>query len=286
MTAYRTILACLSDSESTEATLGLALLIGRTHHAHVEAIHVRPDPAAAVPLIGEGMSGSMVEEMLAAAEAQAAERAGRVRAAFDAVCARAGVPMAGEPETEPQFSVSWREETGREEEVLANAGRLTDLVVFAHPDPERDSPSIMSLNAVLMESGRPVLLAPPVLPAVLGRQVAVFWNGSAEASRAVQGARSILKRAERVSILSAIEEDGVSPGELAGYLAWHGVKAQVHSFAGSGQVGAALLKEAGDLGADLVVMGAYTHSRLRQLILGGVTRHVLHAAQLPVLLCH
>lgn len=286
MTAYRTILVCLSDSESAEATLGLALLLGRAHHAHVEAIHVRPDPAAAVPLIGEGMSGAMVEEMLAAAETQAAERAGRVRAVFDAVCARTGAAMAAEPEPEPQFSVSWREETGREEEVLANAGRLTDLVVFAHPDPERDSPSIMSLNAVLMESGRPVLLAPPVLPAGLGRQVAVFWNGSAEASRAVQGARPILKRAETVSILSAVEEGGVSPGELAGYLAWHGVKAQVHSFAGGSHVGPALLKEAGDMGADLVVMGAYTHSRLRQLILGGVTRHVLHAAQLPVLLCH
>ncbi|HIJ61230.1 MAG TPA: universal stress protein [Rhodospirillaceae bacterium] len=286
MTAYRTILACLSDSDSAEATLGLALMVGQAHQAHVEAIHVRPDPAASVPLIGEGMSGAMVEEMMAAADAQATERASRVRAQFAAVRERCNAPLASGPAPEPQFSVSWREEAGREEEVLANAGRLTDLVVFAHPDPDRDSPSIMSLNAVLMESGRPLLLAPAVLPLSLGRRVAVFWNGSVEASRAVLAARPMLKKAETVMIFSAIEGDQASPAELAGYLAWHGVKADVHSFSTAGHAGPALLKEAGAMGCDLIVMGAYTHSRLRQLILGGVTRHVLHAAQLPVLLCH
>ena len=286
MTAYRTILACLSDSDSAEATLGLALMLGNAHQAHVEAIHVRPDAAAAVPLIGEGMSGAMVEEMMAAADAQATERANRLRGQFAAVCERGNVPLAGEPATEPRFSAAWREEAGREEEVLANAGRLTDLVVFAHPDADRDSPSIMSLNAVLMESGRPLLLAPAVLPSALGHRVAVFWNGSAEASRAVLAARPILKQAETVWIFSAIEGDRASPGELAGYLAWHGIKAEMHSFSTAGQAGPALLKEAAEMGCDLIVMGAYTHSRLRQLILGGVTRHVLHAAQLPVLLCH
>ncbi len=286
MTAYRTILACLSDPDTAPATLGLAFLLGRDHASHVEALHVRADPASAVPLVGEGMSGAMVEEMLAVAERQAAERAGRIRGEFDAASRQLGASMVTVPTVPPVFSALWREEMGREEEVVANAGRLTDLLVLAKPLPERDTPSIMTLNAALMETGRPVLLAPPTIPAAIGRNVAVFWNGSAEASRAVAAAMPVLQRAERVAVLSAREEDGVIPGELAGYLGWHEVQASVHTFVAGPHVGQTLLAEAEGLGADLVVMGAYTHSRLRQLILGGVTRHVLHAATLPVLFSH
>ncbi len=179
---------------------------------------------------------------------------------------------------------------GHEEEAVAEIGRLTDLLVIARPVPERDVPSVMSLNAALMETGRPLLLAPPVLPATIGRNVAVFWNGSAEAARAVATALPFLDKAASVIILSAREEAAATPGELVDYLTWHGIAATEHDFvagsAGGGQVAQTLIDEAVTRGADLIVMGAYTHSRLRQLILGGVTRHVLHYATIPVLLSH
>jgi nucleotide-binding universal stress UspA family protein len=290
MTGYRTILACLSDAKTAPATLGLALMVGRNHAAHVEALHVRIDPASAVPLVGEGMSGAMVEEMLTVAERQATERAQGIRTLFDQTCAAQGIARTEAPFSDPQLSVHWREEVGREEEVLAEAGRLADLLVIARPMPESDVPSVMTLNAALMESGRPLLLAPPTLPSTVGRKVAVFWNGSIEAARAVAAALPFLGQAEAVVILSAREESATSPGELVRYLAWHGVTASEHVFAagsaGGGQVAQTLLDEAVTRGADLIVMGAYTHSRLRQLIMGGVTRHVLHYANLPVLLCH
>lgn len=290
MTGYRTILACLSDADTAPATLGLALLVGRNHAAHVEALHVRIDPASAVPLVGEGMSGTMVEEMLAVAERQATERALGIHTLFDRICTSQGIARTEAPFSDPQLSVNWREEVGREEEILADAGRLSDLLVIARPMPESDVPSIMTLNAALMESGRPLLLAPPTLPTSVGRKVAVFWNGSIEASRAVAAALPFLCQAEAVVVLSAREEQAASPGELVNYLAWHGISATEHVFAcgsaGGAQVAQTLLDEAVTRGVDLVVMGAYTHSRLRQLIMGGVTRHVLHYANLPVLLCH
>ncbi len=290
MTGYRTILACLSDADTAPATLGLALMVGRNHAAHVEALHVRIDPASAVPLVGEGMSGAMVEEMLAVAERQATERAQGIRTLFDRICTSQDVSRTEAPFSDPQLSASWREEVGREEEVFADAGRLSDLLVIARPMPESDVPSVMTLNAALMESGRPLLLAPPTAPASVGRKVAVFWNGSIEATRAVAAALPFLCKAEDVVILSAREEEATSPGELVKYLAWHGVSASKQCFgagsAAGGQVAQTLLDEAVTRGADLVVMGAYTHSRLRQLIMGGVTRHVLHFANLPVLLCH
>jgi nucleotide-binding universal stress UspA family protein len=286
MTVYKTILACLSDLDSCSATLKLAFAVARDQGAHVAALHVRNDPASAIPLVGEGMSSAMIEEMMAVAEKQTAERATQIHAQFDRLCAEAAVPVAGATPCAAGFCAEWREVIGGEEEVVANAGRLTDLIVMARPLPDHDLPSILSLNAALMETGRPLLLAPPELPANVGRHVAVFWNGSAEASRAVAFALPLLEKADAVSILSAREEDGVAPAELADYLARHGIAAKVHSFVAGGQVGDSLITEAQSLGADMVVMGAYTHSRLRQLILGGVTRHILHNAALPVLLSH
>ncbi|MFQ5619515.1 MAG: universal stress protein, partial [Rhodospirillales bacterium] len=149
--------------------------------------------------------------------------------------------------------------------------------------------SVMTLNAALFETGRPVLVAPPSAPAVLGRKVAISWNGSAQAARAVAAALPYIMRSDGVVILT-VESDRTSASaapELAAYLAWHGVRAETKFFSPTNRsIGAALLKECADAGADLLVMGAYTHSRMRQLILGGVTRHVLAEATVPLFMAH
>jgi len=284
MTAIKTILACLGEPESSPATLALGLKVATQLQAHLEALHVCIDPASAVPLVGEGMSGAMIEEMLTMAEQQATERAERIRAQFDEACAKTQMPLSALPVAGP--SAHWREETGREEEIVATAGRLSDLLIMARPVADRDNPSLMSVNAALMETGRPMLLAPPVAPETVGKHVAILWNGSAEAARAVSFALPFLCAAETVSVFSAREDANVAPEELAAFLAWHGIKARVQTFMPGGQVGTSLWTEVLSAGADMVVMGAYTHSRLRQLILGGVTRHVLQNATLPVLLSH
>jgi nucleotide-binding universal stress UspA family protein len=266
----------------------LSFLVGREFDAHVEALHARPDAACAVPLLGgEGVSGAVVDELLKVAERKAVERSVELHRQFDRLCAAQGVAMMPSPAS--KFGASWREEVGNEEDVIASLGRLTDLIVMARPNPDRDVPSIMGINAALMEGGRPLLLAPPKLPEKVGHAVAIFWNGSAEASRAVAMGMPFLERAQTVVVLSAREEQAGVPEELARYLAWHDIHADVRSFiagGAGGQVGHGLLVEAGAVGADLIIMGAYTHSRLRQLVLGGVTRHVLQAATLPVLLSH
>ena len=147
----------------------------------------------------------------------------------------------------------------------------------------------MTLNAALFETGRRVLVAPLLAPTSLGRNIAIAWNGSAEASRAVANAIPFLTRSEAVIILAA-ETDKTphsTAGELATYLAWHSIAAEIGDFSPERpSVGEALLGEATSRGADLLVMGGYSHSRMRQLILGSVTRHVLTAAELPVLMAH
>ena len=287
MSGFKSILVPVADA-SAIPPLEAALRLAGQFSGHVVGLHVRVDPALAVPLVGEGMSGAMVEEMMSAAERQAATRAVAARALFDQCLGRSGLPLAVAPGGTPA-SAEWVDMVGREEEAVAWRGRLADLVALARPGDSADSPSPMTLNAALMDSGRPLLLVPPGGPA-FGRHVAIAWNGSAEAGRAVAAAMPLLEQAGTVSVLSVAESDRATeaPAEdLIAYLAWHGIDARLRKLRGQPtQAGEALIGECLEAGADMLVMGAYTHSRLRQLILGGATRHVLHHAPMTCLMCH
>jgi nucleotide-binding universal stress UspA family protein len=253
-------------------------------------LHVRTDPALAVPLIGEGLSAAMVDEMIGLAETQASKRADTARQGFEAALTRFDAPQAQAVAT-PGLSAEWIELTGREEDEVVRRGRLSDLIVCGHPDGDEEIPALTTLNAALLTAGRPLLLCPARPSAPFGRSVAIAWNGSAEASRAVAGAMPFLHEAKSVTILSICEHAhgtaAVPAGELATYLAWHGIAStSVVAQAPASQAAAELLRQTAACGADLLVMGAYTHSRLRQLILGGVTRHVIDHAPIHCLMCH
>lgn len=283
----RTILAPIDGTEAAWPVLDAAFTVGRDLPAHIDVLHVRADSKNAVPLLGEGMSGAMIEEMIDLAEKEASGRAKSARDMFDDLRGRHSVPIAETAPGPDGASVTWIEETGREDEVTAQRGRLADLIVIARPTPEMDVTSRMTLNAAIRETGRPVLVVPPEPPQSLGRKVAVAWNGSAEAARAVRLAMDVISRAEEVSVLTVEGErtSGARAAEFAAYLAWHGITARIRTLEYAERfAGEELLKACGDMGADLLVMGAYTQSRVRQLILGGVTRHVLEVAELPVVM--
>ena len=197
--------------------------------------------------------------------------------------------MADKPSGERKVTVSWRHEHGREDEVLARIGRLNDLIVVARPGDSDDVLTPMTLNAAIFESGSPVLVVPPGGTASIRKRVAISWNGSVQSARAVSAALRILEQAEAVMVLTAdsYRTSGARGTELASYLEWHGVKPDTQIFeASAGSVGLRLLEECEKFGADLLVSGAYTHSRMRQLILGGVTKHVLGHAKIPMLMAH
>jgi nucleotide-binding universal stress UspA family protein len=164
-------------------------------------------------------------------------------------------------------------------------GRLHDLIVLARPSQRPNTDATVIFNAALFETGRPVLVA-PVQDGVLGRRVAIAWNGSAEAARAVASAMDFLRRAETVEAVAADPDraSDVSLKELVTYLAWHGIAVRQQPLGEAGHAGEAVAKAVAS--ADLVVMGAYSHSRLRQLILGGVTRYMLEHAPAALLMAH
>jgi nucleotide-binding universal stress UspA family protein len=284
--AIRKLLLPLTGTAAGEAALATALTIARYWSAHVTALHVRVDSRDVAPLAGEGLSGAMIEEMMSATEKESSDRAYAVRAMFDRFVASQQVTVQEAHPNVGHATASFAAVTGREEDIVAQQARLADLTVVPHPDAGEDVSSSDALHAVLFDSGRPVLISPQVTPATVGTRVCVAWNGTAESASSVLAAMPWMQRAEGVRILSAEGYQRRGPGapDLAAYLALHDVHADIVMFRSTGSVGAGLLAAANDFGCDLLSMGAYSHSRLRQLILGGVTRHVLENAAIPVMM--
>ncbi|MBV9655696.1 MAG: universal stress protein [Acetobacteraceae bacterium] len=286
--AIRKLLLPLTGTAAGEAALSTAMITARIWSAHVSALHVRVDSRDVAPLAGEGLSGAMIEDMMSATEKESSERAHAVRALFDRFAAEHDVIIAAPRPTEGDATASFDAVTGREEELVAQLARLADLTVVPHTEAGEDVSSSDALHAVLFDSGRPVLIAPQIAPANIGTRVCIAWNGTAEAAAAVLAALPWLQRANAVRVLGAddYQRRGPAADELIPYLALHGIDAEAARFRSlNNSVGAGLLGAVREFGADLLTMGAYSHSRLRQLILGGVTRHVLEHASLPVLMC-
>ena len=285
--AIRKLLLPLTGTAAGEAALATALITARIWNAHVTALHVRVDSRDVAPLAGEGLSGAMIEEMMSATEKESTDRAHAVRALFERFVAAHDVLV-----TEPRrgatgATASFATITGREEDLVAQQARLADLTVVPHPEAGEDVSSSDALHAVLFDSGRPVLISPQKAPDSIGTRICVAWNGTAESAAAVLGALPWMQRASAVRVLTAEEyhRRGPQAADLVAYLGLHGIDCDIATFRPiDKEVGAGMLAATRDFGADLLAMGAYSHSRLRQLILGGVTRHVLEKSTIPVMM--
>jgi len=272
------ILVHLDASPRARIRLDLAVALARQHRAHLTALHVI-DVALPVMAMGDG-GGAVIAELMEQMRQTALKAGAQLQAAFQEAIRREGIM--GE----------WRQVEGSAAELVALHGRYADLLLLGQDDPESDHAGL--LEAVLFDSGRPVLAIPfaGTFPQI-GRRVLVGWNASREASRAVHDALPLLAKAESACVFLANPKRGLGahgeePGaDIARHLARHGLKVEVaKAVADDVADSALLLNHASDMGADLLVMGAYGHSRLREFILGGVTRSLLREMTVPVLLSH
>ncbi len=286
----KTILACVSSGESGRNVLETAWRVASRFGSHIEVLHVRADPRGLVPYTGEGMDGSMIEEIMEVTEREGGERSRAAKRAFDEFCqTNSGLTVTSRPDGAKGPTVCWREETGREDEIVAIRGRLFDFIVVGRPVRDSALPSPITLEAALLDTGRPIMIAPPTMPAATGKHVAVAWESSPEAARALSAALPLLEKAEKVTLLSAdpVEPPSIPASEGVARLAWSGIKADVVSFdVSQEEIGAAYLTHAGRVSADLLIKGAYARSRVRQMILGGRTRHIIGNTEIPVFLSH
>jgi nucleotide-binding universal stress UspA family protein len=187
------------------------------------------------------------------------------------------------------LSWSWLKDAPSGHDFVGSYGRVFDAIVLARPGDEWQSPSMITLESALFESGRPVLIAPPASPKSLGANILVAWNGSTEQARTMADAMPILRSAERLTIctVEGATVAGPSGEQMARSLKMNGVASETITLKpGKRSAGEVLLSKADELGCDLIIKGAYTQSRLRQMIFGGTTRYILANAKLPVLMAH
>lgn len=185
-------------------------------------------------------------------------------------------------------SALWVEEQGRQVDVIKRHGRLADLICVAKPDVDRNLGS-NTLKAALFNTGRPVMMCPPreEPPQSLCERVAIAWNGSIEASRAVALTSTILDKATSVTVLSAGSEiSGAGADRLSEYLSARGITADVVRFDAKQGIGVALLSECANAGADTLIMGAYSNSHERETVFGGTTQYIVDKAEQPVIFVH
>jgi nucleotide-binding universal stress UspA family protein len=281
--SIRKILVPVDGTEAARATLAVALELARQFNAHLDVLHPRIDPAEAVAFAGEGMSGEVIQELMELTQTQAATRAAAAQAIFAEACSAAAITPS--PPRAGQLTARLAMPVGRDEDAVADFGRLADLIVVGRSVGEREATALSVLNAALFLSGHPVLIVGEGVTAARFPRVLVAWNGSTEAARAVTAALPFLTAAASVTIAAAGDPAvGRAPEDVVEYLGCHGISCRIEALPRGRPVGEALTDAAYD--ADLVVMGAYTHGRLWQLILGGVTRHMLEHAPVPLLLAH
>jgi nucleotide-binding universal stress UspA family protein len=285
---FKTILASLTGFSSDRAVLDTAVAAARPSASHIDCLHVKADLSQVTEFIAAtDRISDLMFDLTKKIAAQECDRLDHSRQTFEDACSRHAIPRAEGVDQVTGISARWQEMGGSEDEALEQS-RYHDITVVGR-DRELSNEGIQSL---LMRSGRPVLIAPSKPRTVLDRTIAIAWKATAEAAHAVSASLPLLRRAVNVVIVTVSKSEAGEAGQsitenLGAYLAWHDIKARVIAQEPYGFSEAEALRELRHAeNANLLVMGAYGHSRARELVLGGMTREILAECEIPVFMQH
>lgn len=275
----RSLLVPLIGAAPNAAPLEAAFQLARRFDAYVEAYHPVLDPVLSAAYFGDGATGPILDNVVAAIGRESELRRQRAQALYERTLAAAdaSVPRAG-----------FASESGIEEDLVAARARRHDLCLM--PRLEGTTAYLSAIESVLYDSGRPMLMVPPdgAVPADAGSAV-IAWNDTPEAARAIGFALPLLERMARVVVVGVGE---VPLDGMVEYMRRHDLAVTARALEKQGRsmledpAGEMILRACAEESADLLVMGAYSHGRLRRLIMGGATRKALSDAPLPVLMAH
>ncbi len=286
----KTILVPLDGGKASFAALDRAFVVADRFGSHIKALHVMRRATDAVSYGLYNLSAKLRKDIEKEAEKTALERAADLQEQFQDFCEQYSVPLCEEPSKQTGATAGWQQEFGHVDEVLVRNGRLSDVIVVPRPRVKkstvRRSPVGRAIEALLLGTGRPVLIEPPKCRAKRCERVAIGWNESAEVSRAIATILPWLVKMSAVTIIvSKKRKRGVKA--LVEYLAWHGIQATVEFLDGRGSsVGKAILNVCSDTGTEFLVVGGFSHSRARELLFGGVTQHLLTRSKIVTIMVH
>lgn len=282
----RKILVPVRGDDKGDNVFAHAAALARRFNAHVEVTHCRPRPQDLMPY-GVPVPAFLKDQLQEQVAHLADQVESGLKGEFDALAKAFGIIVSDKPLLD-RATASWVEEQGRQVEVIKRHGRLADLVAVAQPD-SNGMLGVNSLKAALFHTGRPTLMCPETdgVPVDLGSHIAIAWNGSTEAARAVALGKGLIDEAQAVTILTGGEEVyGTRADDLVEYLKLSGLTPAVDRFSGTGNIGEELLKRAKAVGANLLVMGAYGDNYEKEVMFGGNTQSIIGSADMPVMMVH
>jgi hypothetical protein len=279
----------LNGTPADDHVLRGSLAISKLCRGHVIALFSRADPRSATVILDDGISTTDYRDAFVDLERDWHQAAALAFRSFQTWRTSNDIPFIQDSYWNEGPTAEWQmpDVFAAEAVNITEFGRVADILVSSLPTQSEDE----GLEAALFSTGRPVLLVPECAdPGMANGRVLIAWNGSVEASHAVAAALPLLTQAEDVIVLT-IPGHGVEPGlagRLVTYLQWHGVQASVlrPGSGGANSMSGALFEAIEKTKANLLIMGAYTHSRMRERFFGGVTKHVLNKVEIPVLMAH
>lgn len=291
--SYRKILVPVIGAVNDKAAVSAAFALARQFGAHVEALFVRLDPVRAVPYgyVGTDISGYSAQYAIEAAIRASDEAQKVVSATFKSAVEKFGIELKDKPGARTDATAHLRIVQGDFADEIERRSRLCDLIVFGLASAKDGQETLREgFEAALLSGARPVLFVPQEPAESPGQRIAVAYDGSATAAHAVTAALPFLSRAKSVHSYEVTPATGVSEplNDLREYLALRGIEAVEHLVdAGPKSTAEALTLAVQAQRCDLLVLGGYGHSRIREFVLGGVTRHILrHGAPFAVLMAH
>jgi nucleotide-binding universal stress UspA family protein len=281
----KNLLAVVGDGKAMPV-LEAALLTAHRFGSHIVGLHSLTTEYAVV--FGGEMGFSISSEVDRTLEREGHDRRDQARRLFRDFMTARGVPIDPVPAGHNGPSASWREEDGRQNAVVGTIGRVFDLILVEQPE-KLASIAEATLEDALFESGRPILMVPKRAPQTMGEVIAIAWNGSTETALTVALGMPFIRQARQVVVIAVgpqhMPEPGPEGDELARSLENYGVAVSLRTAVGRQKAqGESFMREALAAGADLLLKGAYTQSRIRQMIFGGATRHIIMEANIPVLM--
>lgn len=293
--AIKSVLVPLNDRPACFHVLETAFVVARRFGAHISGVHVLRNAENSEPYVFANLTGNLKEAVISESARAALASADTIRSQFDAACQNAGVTVGQPPDPrarahDGEVSASFEVIEGRPVDVLVECARLADVTAIAAPqlgeNTIRQTPIGETLESILLGSGRPVLIVPQQWQTRPCQHAAIGWNDSVQCARALAMTIPWLCMMDKVTVLVS-KARAVRAERVIRYLQTHGITAEVTTLdRGDLTAGEAVIQRCHQLGADFLVVGGYSHARSRQLLFGGVTRHLMKHTDVITVMVH
>jgi len=286
----KSILVPIDGSKGSFAALSRAFIVARRFESHIKALHIMTHGADIAAAGTYNLPAKLRKTVVGQADKLALEKAAELQEFFEGHCLDNDIPISNKPVKQGGVTAAWHQESGSVDEVLIHHGRVSDVIAVPRPKLKegvmRRSPVGRAIEAILLRTGRPVLIEPPKSNVKKCSRIVLGWNDSLECSRALAMTMPWLVGLDEITVLVSKKRKS-SVRELVEYLSWYNVKANIVVLDDKGKsVGESMLNVCSEVNADFLVVGGFSHARARELLFGGVTRHLLLHSNIVTIMAH